>query len=114
MKVGKKRRGIKRRNRFLRPLKKVRGKINKRNKAVKIHSVSDVEFVLSTSFATYKIPRSCTPIFKKATRQVLQNVVCFAVDPSRIKPGHTALVFYWYGLDTIFDTDDFEKYKAEN
>lgn len=77
MNRGKSRRGTRSSKGFLRPMKKVRGRVNRRNTAVKVHSVTDTDFVLSTSFATYKIPRSYSWQFKNASQKVLQNVVCF-------------------------------------
>ena len=108
---GKSSNGIKIRNSFMRPMKKVRGKVNRQNRVVKIHSVSNTDFVLSTSFASYRIPRSFSKWFQNANQQVIQNVVCCGVDPSRINVGDVAYVFYWYGLDTIFDSDDFKQFE---
>lgn len=99
---------------FLRRMKKVRGKVNRRNVAVKIHSVSDVDFVLSTSYATYKIPRSYGTTFGKATQRQIENVVGFmsyGYDYSIDAVGHF-LSFYWYDLDDVFDIDQFEKFKV--
>ena len=51
---GKMRRGIKRRTKPFRwRLKKVRGKNNRKNTAVKVHSVSADGISISASFATY-------------------------------------------------------------
>ena len=95
----------------MRRVKKVRGKTNRQNRVVKVHSVTATDFVLSTSFAAYRIPRSLSKWFEKANQRVLQNVVCCGIDPSRLDNGGVAHVFYWYGLDTIFDTDDFKKFE---
>ncbi len=43
--------------------------------AVNVHSVSDIDFVINTPFATYKIPRSYFMIFEKASENELQNVI---------------------------------------
>ena len=101
---GKKHNGTKIHNRFL-STKKVRGKTKKYERRVKIHSVTDVDFVMSTSFAKYKIPRS-SKIFKTANRQGIQKVACYAIKPSRREKGRVALHFYWQILDTIIDTDN--------
>ena len=103
------RHGMKSRNRFLRPMKKVRGKIKRQNAAVKVHSVTDTYFVLSTSFATYKIPRSYSPFFEKASQKAIQNVVGLGYETSLY--GEEVLSFYWYDLDSIWDTDNFQKFR---
>ena len=103
--------GTRSRNRFMYPMKKERGKHNRKKYAVKVHSVSSTDFVLSTSFAKYRIPRSFSKWFQNASQKEIQNVVCFARSPSRFESGVIISVFYWYDLDTIFDTDDFKQFE---
>lgn len=108
----KKRNGIrigKRRSEFMKVVKKIRGKASKKKYAVKVHSVTDTHFVLSTSFAMYKVPRSHSHFFEKANQKTLQNVICYR---SLFMPnGKVLSTFYWYGLDSIWDTDNFKEYE---
>jgi len=100
---------------FLRRMKKVRGKINRRKVVVKIHSVSDTDFILGTSFAMYKIPRSFFVAFKNASQQAIQNIVgyCSLASCYGLGEGHF-LSIYWYDLDEVFDVEQFEKFKVYN
>ena len=101
-------------------MKKVRGKVNRRNAAVRVHSVSDTEIILSTSFATYKIPRYYFATFKKASRRAIENVTGYFVRTSRFDVNTRQyedvpcymLAFYWYELDDILDIDNFAKFKV--
>jgi len=114
-KRGKKPHGIRSRNEFLRPMKKVRGKSEKYRRVVKVHSVSDVDFVMSTSFAKYRIPRTFFGLkeFREAKQHLLQDVVCYATHTPEGRDD-LVLTFYWFGLDSIFDTDDFKRFKIES
>ena len=117
MKCTKRKNGIKKRRRprgFLRVMKKVRGKVNRRSRVIKIHSVTDIDFVFSTSFAIYRIPRSCCVTFSKASQHELQNVVCYLTIASCLgfdSDGYL-LSFYWYDLDDVFDIDQFRKFEV--
>jgi len=93
----------------MRPMKKERGKHNRKKYVVKIHEVTDTDFVLSTSFATYRVPRDHSHWFKNAGQKVLQNVVCCGYETTQY--GKVLSTFYWYDLDSIWDTDDFKKYE---
>ena len=111
-KRGKKRRGIRSRGGFLRRMKKVRGKCNRRDRYVKIMSVTDTHFILSTSFATYRIPRFHFRIFKNATQHDLQNVVGFITHTFQYDSnGSHILSFYWYNLDEVFEAPDFDRFR---
>ena len=96
---------------YLRRMKKVRGKRKRMERAVKIHSVSAVDFVLSTSFATYRIPRLYSSFFEKATQKTLQNVVGCGSEISL--HGETVLAFYWYDLDSIWTTGNFSEFEIK-
>jgi hypothetical protein len=107
----KKKIGIRKANGFLRPMKKIRGSNNRKVRAIRIHSVSDTAFVMSTSFATYRIPRSAHPFFEHATKKVIQNVVGLGYE---VFDGHKEdLLFYWYDLDQIWGVDYFKKYEIQ-
>ena len=94
-------------------MKKVRGKRNKKDTAVKIQSVSNIDFILRTSFATYRIPRSHFVTFQKAKQHALQNVVGFMSHTYQFdKNGSYILSFYWYELDDVFDEYQFERFKV--
>lgn len=116
----KKQRGIKIYKDFLRPMKKVRGKFNKRNTAIKIHSVSNTEIILSTSFAIYKIPLFHFATFKKANQRIIQNVTGYFVRTSRFDVNTRQyednpcymLQFYWHELNDMLDIDNFAKFKV--
>ena len=111
-KHGKKRCGIRSRGGFLRRMKKVRGKCNRRDRYVKITSVTDTDFILSTSFATYRIPRSYFRIFKNASQYDLQNVIGFITHTFQYDSNGSHIPsFYWYNLDEVFEIIDFEKFR---
>jgi len=93
------------------PKKKIRGKVNRRNRVVKVHSVSNVDFVISTSFATYRIPRSCSSFFVNASQQAIQNVEFYKGQSSWCEGGFE-FRFYWYDLELLFGMEDFKKYEV--
>ena len=107
---GKKRRGTRKYSGYKRSKKKIRGKNRRRDSVVKIHSVSDTDFVMSTAFAVYRIPRSYfnNPAFHTATQQQLQKVKCFRSHLGAVD----FLSFYWLELADVFDEDNFEKFKV--
>ena len=110
---GKKQNGIRKCSSKLRlPKKKIRGKVERRNRAVKVHSVSDADFVISTSFAMYRIPRSHSHFFEKASQQEIQNVEFYKGQTYQYECGF-AFRFYWYDLELLFDTHDFKKYEIK-
>ena len=112
MNRGRKQNGLKSRKSakgFL-PLKKNRGKINKRNTAVKVHSVSDVDFVISTSFAKYKIPRSISPFFEKANQREIRNIEFYRYQTYRFECGY-GFSFYWVDLDTLIDAHNLKEFE---
>ena len=105
--IGRKSKNVKR---LMLPKKKVRGKVNKRNFAVKVHSVSETDVVLSTSFATYKIPRSSSPIvFMKAKQHELQNVLICRAQTFRYECGYV-FELYWYDLDVLVDIPNLKRF----
>ena len=79
----------------------------------KVHSLSEFDFVLSTPFATYKIPRSHFVTLAKASDEELKNVIMFKAQTGRFECGFV-FSFYWYDLDDIFDADQFEKFKIDD
>lgn len=104
----------------MRPMKKIRGKYNRRNAVLKVHSISDTEIILSTSFAVYKIPRSYFVTFKNATQRTIQSAIGtlvltnrFDVNAKRYED-HASYVleFYFPELDDLFDVDQFAKFKV--
>jgi len=90
--------------------KKIRGKNNRRNALIKVHSVTDTDFVISTSFATYRIPRSYCPFFQNANQQNIQNVEYYKAQTSRFECGYV-FEFYWWDLELLFDAQDFKKFE---
>ena len=111
---GKMRRGIKRRTKPFRwRLKKVRGKNNRKNTAVKVHSVSTDGILISTSFATYLLPRNYFITLSKAKQLEIQNVKGFLTHTYQYSvAGNYVLSFYWHALDDIYDVVQFEKFKV--
>jgi len=91
-------------------MKKVRGSFKRRKYNVKVHSVTSTDFVMSTSFAMYRIPRSFVPFFVKANQHELQNVVCVSSYLNDVE----FLSFYWFALDVLQDDIDFEKFKIKD
>jgi hypothetical protein len=111
-KIGKKRHGTRIKCSFLRPMKKVRGKTKRKKYMVKIHWVSSTHFELQTSYATYRVPRSYSKFFANANQKILQNVVCCGY--KLLATGEVLSTFYWFGLESMWDTDNFEQYKVES
>ena len=100
----------KKNSKFLPPKKKIRGKIKKRDHMVKIHSVSDVDFVISTSFAKYRIPRSCCHFFKDARQQDLQHVEFYKSHTYQYKCCFV-FIFHWYDLDVRVSAPNFDEFR---
>jgi hypothetical protein len=73
--------------------------------------VTAVDFVISTAFATYRIPRNHLHFFENASQQEIQNVE-FYKGASCCHEGGYEYRFYWYDLELLYGTDDFEKYKV--
>lgn len=104
------------------PMKKIRGRHNRRYAVLKIHTLSDTEIVLSTSFAVYKIPRSYFVTFRTAKQRTIQKatgrlVLTHRFDVNTGQYQHTAsyvLEFYFHKLDDLFDVDQFAKFKVKD
>ena len=111
MKHGKKRRGTKNYQK-VKPLKKkkIRGKNNKRDRFVRVHSVTDVDFVILTAFAQYKLPRSCCSFFEHAHQHELQNVEIYRAQTFRYECGFV-FCFYWRDLDVLIDMPNLKKFE---
>jgi len=75
---------------------------------VKIHSVSDVDFVISTSFAKYRIPRSFCHFFKNARQQEIQHVEFYKSHTYQYECCFV-FTFYWYDLEVMFTVPDFDR-----
>jgi len=96
----------------MRPMKKVRGRVNRFKTMVKVKFVDDA-YIISTSFAKYKIPRKYFVTFAKANQKQMQNVVSFFTLTWRFDSnGSYIQSFYWFDLDDVFDIDQFEKFEV--
>ena len=79
---------------------------------VKVHSITDVDFVLSTPFAAYKIPRSSVVTFVNASEEELKNVIMSKVQTAQFECGY-AYTFYWSDLDDMLDAPRLDKFKID-
>lgn len=92
--------------------KKARGKVKRQHCAIKVHAVTDTDFLLSTSFAMYRIPRTDVALgsmFAKANQKEIQNVV--GVRHSRYPE---TLRFVWGDLEEWVYPEELEPFKIAN
>lgn len=110
MNRGKKPRGTKKHRRFWLPLKKIRGKVAGRYAVAKIHSVTDSDIIMSTSFAVYKIQRKFVP-FKDACNRQVQHVRGSRVHTGEYNDnGGYIQDFHWYELEDLVDEVSLRKF----
>ena len=80
--------------------------------AVEVHSISDTEFVLSSPFSSYRIPRTHFVTLAKANDDELKNVIGYFTHTYQYDcNGSHIPSFFWYDLDDIFEADQFEKFR---
>lgn len=74
--------------------------------------MTDEYIVLSTSFATYKIPRFHFVTFQKARQHEIQNVIGYFIHTYQFdENGSYKLSFYFRDLDDVFDINQFRKFE---
>jgi hypothetical protein len=94
-------------------MKKIRGKKDAKYMVVKIHAVNDIEIVMSTSFAEYRIPRYHFVSFKNANKRQIQDVISFrSFSHQHNANGGYSQYFYWRELDDLFSEDAFGRFKV--
>ena len=71
--------------------------------------MTDVDFVISTSFAKYRIPRSFCHFFKDVRQQDIQHVEFYKSHTYQYECCFV-FTFYWYDLEVMFSAPDFDRF----